>query len=359
MPRRGRASGPPPRSVRPASPTRAAPPPRAAAAPAPAAHPPAHAAPATPMVAQPAAQQPSLMGQMAATAGGVAIGSAVGHTIGHAVTGLFSGSSSEAAAAPAAAPVQAQSPSISAPASGACSWEVKQFLECAQNQSDLSLCEGFNEALRQCKTAHSKPDIIIVQSRKQPGMFGHIAGTAAGVAAGTVIGDKISGRNEPAASNESIPVDPANPCRYEEEQVLDCMQNQTNLQTCEILDEDQAVCIVYRYTTTTQDRKTNPINPKSSTGNFQNIASTAAGVAAGSVVGHVIGNVLSSGIGHGNSVNAGSSSDYSNVIEEICSPEIRQFFECASKNEDLDTCKSFHNTWFECQKRYSQHRSQA
>ncbi|KAF7378833.1 hypothetical protein HZH66_015067 [Vespula vulgaris] len=155
MPRRGRASGPPPRSVRPASPTRAAPPPRAAAAPAPAAHPPAHAAPATPMVAQPAAQQPSLMGQMAATAGGVAIGSAVGHTIGHAVTGLFSGSSSEAAAAPAAAPVQAQSPSISAPASGACSWEVKQFLECAQNQSDLSLCEGFNEALRQCKTAHN------------------------------------------------------------------------------------------------------------------------------------------------------------------------------------------------------------
>nr|XP_050868047.1 coiled-coil-helix-coiled-coil-helix domain-containing protein 10, mitochondrial-like isoform X2 [Vespula vulgaris] len=101
------------------------------------------------------------------------------------------------------------------------------------------------------------PDIIIVQSRKQPGMFGHIAGTAAGVAAvnmnefriyqtikiiiqkiffyqGTVIGDKISGRNEPAASDESIPVDPANPCRYEEEQVLDCMQNQTNLQTCEV-----------------------------------------------------------------------------------------------------------------------------
>lgn len=46
----------------------------------------------------------------------------------------------------------------------------------------------------------------------------------------------------------------------------------------------KAVCIVCRYTTTTQDRKTNPINPKSSTGNFQNIASTAAGVAAGSVV---------------------------------------------------------------------------
>ncbi|XP_076290341.1 coiled-coil-helix-coiled-coil-helix domain-containing protein 2-like [Lasioglossum baleicum] len=143
MPRRGRASAPPPRTVRPAR----------AAAPAAAAHPPAHAPPSTPMVAQP--QQPSLMGQMAATAGGVAIGSAVGHTIGHAMTGLFSGGSSETAAAPAAAPVAAQNAPAAAPAGGACAWEVKQFLECAQNQSDLSLCEGFNEALRQCKTAHS------------------------------------------------------------------------------------------------------------------------------------------------------------------------------------------------------------
>lgn len=46
----------------------------------------------------------------------------------------------------------------------------------------------------------------------------------------------------------------------------------------------KAVYIVCRYTTTTQDRKTNPINPKSSTDNFQSIASTAAGVAAGSVI---------------------------------------------------------------------------
>ena len=32
-----------------------------------------------------------------------------------------------------------------------CSMEVQQFLQCAQSQSDLSLCEGFNEAIRQCK----------------------------------------------------------------------------------------------------------------------------------------------------------------------------------------------------------------
>lgn len=146
MPRRGRAAAPPSRTVRPAA---------AAPASAKAAHPPAPApaAPSTPMVVQ--AQQPSLLGQMAATAGGVAIG----HTVGHAVTSLFSGGSSEQpqAVAPAAAPAQpAAAPVQSAPASGgACAWEVKQFLECAQNQSDLTLCEGFNEALRQCKSANN------------------------------------------------------------------------------------------------------------------------------------------------------------------------------------------------------------
>jgi hypothetical protein len=35
----------------------------------------------------PQGRQPGLFGQMAATAGGVAIGSAVGHTIGAALTG--------------------------------------------------------------------------------------------------------------------------------------------------------------------------------------------------------------------------------------------------------------------------------
>lgn len=127
-----------------------APPARAA----PAAHPPAPVAPAaaSPMVAPAASQGPGLMGQMAATAGGVAIGSAVGHTIGHAMTGMFSGGSTEPAAAAAPAPLAQQS--AGPQAGGACAWEVKQFLECAQNQSDLTLCDGFNEALRQCKSAN-------------------------------------------------------------------------------------------------------------------------------------------------------------------------------------------------------------
>ncbi|KAK0178818.1 hypothetical protein PV327_007666 [Microctonus hyperodae] len=134
MGRRGRSAAAPSRPVR-----RAAPPP---------ARVPAAAPPSTPMMAQP--QQPSLMGQMAATAGGVAIG----HTIGHAVTGLFSGGGSNepaAVAAPAAAPIAQQQSMPSAQNGGACAWEMRQFIECAQGQSDLTLCEGFNEALRQCK----------------------------------------------------------------------------------------------------------------------------------------------------------------------------------------------------------------
>lgn len=39
------------------------------------------------MIVTPAPRQPGLFGQMAATAGGVAVGSAVGHTLGAAITG--------------------------------------------------------------------------------------------------------------------------------------------------------------------------------------------------------------------------------------------------------------------------------
>lgn len=32
-----------------------------------------------------------------------------------------------------------------------CQFELKQFLECSQTQHDLTLCQGFNEALRECR----------------------------------------------------------------------------------------------------------------------------------------------------------------------------------------------------------------
>lgn len=129
------------------------------AAPAPAPRPAATPAPMQAQQTMPApvaapSQGPGLLGQMAATAGGVAIG----HTMGHAITGMFSGGSDKevapAAAAVAPAPGAYQQASQPAEQSGACAFEIKQFLQCANTQSDLSLCAGFNEAIRQCKEAN-------------------------------------------------------------------------------------------------------------------------------------------------------------------------------------------------------------
>merc|ERR1719228_1703738 len=95
------------------------------------------------------------MAQMAATAGGVAVGSAVGHVVGAGVTSLFSGGSSDTPAAtpPAPAPVAAAPPPPAAPQepTGPCAFEIKQFIQCSQQQYDITLCEGFNEALKECK----------------------------------------------------------------------------------------------------------------------------------------------------------------------------------------------------------------
>jgi hypothetical protein len=96
-----------------------------------------------------------MMANIASTAAGVAIGSVAGH----AITGMFSGGSKDASADQQQAPVaQQQQPAAFASQeqtqSGPCAWEIKQFLQCAQQQSDLTLCDGFNEAIRQCKSAN-------------------------------------------------------------------------------------------------------------------------------------------------------------------------------------------------------------
>ncbi|KAI4536482.1 hypothetical protein MJG53_014643 [Ovis ammon polii x Ovis aries] len=92
------------------------------------------------------------MAQMATTAAGVAVGSAVGHVVGSALTGAFSGGSSEPAQ-----PAAQQAPAHAAPQPlqmGPCAYEIRQFLDCSTTQSDLTLCEGFSEALKQCKYNH-------------------------------------------------------------------------------------------------------------------------------------------------------------------------------------------------------------
>ncbi|VDP34060.1 unnamed protein product [Heligmosomoides polygyrus] len=138
-------SSPPP--MRSSSPMRSAPPPSSMSSM------PARPAGAAPMGAPASApsQGPGLMAQMAATAGGVAIGSAVGHTVGHMITGGGGRSSAEEAAPAAHGDAGApQQQAYSQP----CEFEWKQFIDCAQNQSDVSLCNGFNEAFKQCKARY-------------------------------------------------------------------------------------------------------------------------------------------------------------------------------------------------------------
>merc|ERR1711971_1024445 len=131
--------------------------PRGGRAPAPRAAAPAPA----PAPAMAAPQQPSMMQQMAVTAGGVAIGNVAGT----ALTGMIFGSGPAAPApaaqdpvapAPVAAPVAAASAPI--PEQQLCSMELQDFIRCTrlhsrctQSQSDVTLCQGFNEVLKECK----------------------------------------------------------------------------------------------------------------------------------------------------------------------------------------------------------------
>lgn len=77
---------------------------------------------------------------------------------------MFSGGSDSKEAAPASDAAPAQSNYVQQPyqsqqqqqqQDGPCAWEIKQFLQCAEGQSDITLCQGFNEALRQCKTRNN------------------------------------------------------------------------------------------------------------------------------------------------------------------------------------------------------------
>ncbi|VDM84128.1 unnamed protein product [Strongylus vulgaris] len=67
---------------------------------------------------------------------------------------MFTGGGGSSETAPAqAAPVPAGAPQGQAYANP-CEFEWKQFIECTQAQSDVSLCNGFNEAFKQCKARY-------------------------------------------------------------------------------------------------------------------------------------------------------------------------------------------------------------
>merc|ERR1719312_1236217 len=92
-------------------------------------------------VAQPAPQAPGIMGQMAATAGGVA----AGHVIGHAITGAISGGSGAAEPVVAQQQYEQQNP---------CQYQMDEFMQCSKNQYDLTMCTAFRDALNDCKRSY-------------------------------------------------------------------------------------------------------------------------------------------------------------------------------------------------------------
>jgi len=51
---------------------------------------------------------------------------------------------------------QSYYPSVGEVQQAPCQLELKQFIDCAQNQYDITLCQGFNEALRQCRITNGQ-----------------------------------------------------------------------------------------------------------------------------------------------------------------------------------------------------------
>ncbi|XP_043846936.1 coiled-coil-helix-coiled-coil-helix domain-containing protein 10, mitochondrial isoform X2 [Dromiciops gliroides] len=103
----------------------------------------------------PGSAQPGLLSQMASTAAGVAVGSAVGHVVGSALTGVLGGGSS-----PRPEPAPRPEQPVPAAPSRPCYYEIKQFLDCSTTQNDLTLCEGFSEALKQCQRSYGLTTLL-------------------------------------------------------------------------------------------------------------------------------------------------------------------------------------------------------
>ncbi|EDW39215.1 GL13971 [Drosophila persimilis] len=122
---------------------------------------PAAAAASAPEAATKGRGPGSMFKDMATTAAGVAAGSAVGHAVGAGITGLFGGgrgssvpASQQGEQAAPPVPVQAQR-SGEFVEDGPCAYELRQFLKCTEENSDLSVCQGFNEAMKDCRRRYN------------------------------------------------------------------------------------------------------------------------------------------------------------------------------------------------------------
>jgi len=80
--------------------------------------------------------------------------------MGAALTGALGGGggNSEPAGQQVAAPadLQQQQQQNRLDSGAVCQFELKQFMECSQTQHDLSLCQAFSEALKDCRRANGE-----------------------------------------------------------------------------------------------------------------------------------------------------------------------------------------------------------
>merc|ERR1712187_473111 len=100
------------------------------------------------------------MGGMMMQGAALGAGAAVGSSMVHGAMNMLSGSSDEkkdATPAPQQVAPPAASPYAAQPVAyqqQPCANELQQFMNCSQSQSDLSLCQAFNDVYMQCKQAH-------------------------------------------------------------------------------------------------------------------------------------------------------------------------------------------------------------
>merc|ERR1712173_457998 len=110
-----------------------------------------------PARAAPAPTQSSGPGMMGMIGQGMALGAgaAVGSSMVHGAMNMMSGSGSseqQAQAPPAASPYAAQPAPVAQ--NNPCQEQLNQFMQCSQQNSDLSLCAPFNDIYRDCKLSH-------------------------------------------------------------------------------------------------------------------------------------------------------------------------------------------------------------
>lgn len=119
---------------------------------------PARPPPAAPAVHQ-QPRQPGMFAQMATTAAGVAVGSAIGHTVGHAMTGGMSGGNDNQVQ-PINTPYE-QTNYQGYNQQNPCQNSIEELLRCTQNESDIGLCSGFSEAVKDCKRLYGNTWTVV------------------------------------------------------------------------------------------------------------------------------------------------------------------------------------------------------